>query len=79
MNPASQRAICPGCDTAQRLSYEALTDEMTCWHCGLVSTINEVRAHYKELRKHKTVRLGDLFTGAPKKENIDGITIKLPH
>lgn len=54
--PATANAInaqCPGCDTSKRLQYDVKTDEMTCWKCGLVSTINEARAHYLEKKVKK--------------------------
>ena len=79
-NPAALRAICPGCDTSQRIEYDAMTDEVTCWKCGLVSTVNEVRAHHTELKKAaaskpktKLVRLGELraiFVGSTKSINL---------
>lgn len=48
--PSPKRELCPCCDKADRLEYNVLTDEYTCYACGLVSTTNEVRTHYNEMK-----------------------------
>ncbi len=49
--PLSDRACCPCCDARTRLAYEIMTDEYTCYHCGLVGTVNEFRVHFQNLER----------------------------
>lgn len=40
---------CPDCNEQEKLTYRIKPDEYVCGACGLVSTVNEVVAHSKEL------------------------------
>ncbi len=41
---------CPGCDEQENLHYRIDRDEYVCGACGMVSTVNEVVEHSRELR-----------------------------
>lgn len=40
---------CPSCNRCDRLHYDLRYDEYRCLNCGLISTVNEARAHFDEL------------------------------
>lgn len=42
---------CPCCDKSEFLNYRIKQDEYVCNDCGLVSTVNEVVEHGRELRQ----------------------------
>lgn len=51
---------CPGCNGQENLHYRIDRDEYVCGECGLVSTVNEVVEHSRELRRKGEVEDGKL-------------------
>jgi transcription initiation factor TFIIIB Brf1 subunit/transcription initiation factor TFIIB len=52
---------CPGCDEKELLTYRIKADEYVCGVCGLVSTVNEVVEHGRELRNQQVKKENEAF------------------
>jgi ribosomal protein S27AE len=52
---------CPGCDKSELLAYRIKADEYTCGDCGLVSSVNEVVEHSRELRRKRIEKENQRF------------------
>lgn len=54
---------CPGCDEREKLKYQINHDQYACGACGLVSTVNEVVEHSRELRRKGDTKLANTMLG----------------